>query len=72
MWKIQENGVVLKSLLNNNKNSEFCAPLTSFDWNETVRWHHCTPVHDGMWFDRRSEPYAIIGCDCLKNREPSN
>jgi len=25
----------LKSLLNNNKNSEFCAPLTSFDWNET-------------------------------------
>ncbi|KAJ7300405.1 hypothetical protein JRQ81_000021 [Phrynocephalus forsythii] len=26
--------VELKSLLNNNKNSEFCAPLTSFDWNE--------------------------------------
>ena len=23
-------------LLNNNKNSEFCAPLTSFDWNDTV------------------------------------
>jgi WD repeat-containing protein 68 len=22
------------SLLNNNKNSEYCAPLTSFDWNE--------------------------------------
>lgn len=22
-------------LLNNNKNSEFCAPLTSFDWNES-------------------------------------
>ena len=21
-------------LLNNNKNSDFCAPLTSFDWNE--------------------------------------
>lgn len=37
VWKVQENGVVLKSLLNNNKNSEFCAPLTSFDWNETVR-----------------------------------
>merc|ERR1719439_349262 len=25
----------MKSLLNSNKNSEFCAPLTSFDWNET-------------------------------------
>lgn len=22
-------------LLNNNKTSEYCAPLTSFDWNET-------------------------------------
>ncbi|KAL1352508.1 hypothetical protein HN51_016504 [Arachis hypogaea] len=27
-------GVELKSLLNGNKNSEFCGPLTSFDWNE--------------------------------------
>lgn len=35
IWKIDEDGVKLKSLLNNNKNSEFCAPLTSFDWNET-------------------------------------
>jgi len=25
----------MECLLNNNKNSEFCAPLTSFDWNET-------------------------------------
>lgn len=24
-----------EALLNNNKTSEFCAPLTSFDWNET-------------------------------------
>jgi len=24
-----------EALLNNNKNSEYCAPLTSFDWNET-------------------------------------
>ena len=23
------------SLLDNNKNSEYCAPLTSVDWNET-------------------------------------
>jgi DDB1- and CUL4-associated factor 7 len=30
-------GVSLKKecLLNNNKTSEYCAPLTSFDWNET-------------------------------------
>lgn len=24
----------MECLLNNNKNSDFCAPLTSFDWNE--------------------------------------
>lgn len=27
--------VKLKALLSNNRNSEFCAPLTSFDWSET-------------------------------------
>jgi len=27
-------GVQMSCLLNNNKNSEYCAPLTSFDWNE--------------------------------------
>eukprot|EP01018_Ginkgo_biloba_P012206 Gb_40146 [translate_table: standard] len=32
--KVGEDRVELKSLLNNNKNSEFCAPLTSFDWND--------------------------------------
>ena len=37
IWKITDDGVKLKSLLNNNKNSEFCAPLTSFDWNELAR-----------------------------------
>jgi WD repeat-containing protein 68 len=35
LWHLTEDGVVLQKLLNNNKNSEFCAPLTSFDWNET-------------------------------------
>jgi WD repeat-containing protein 68 len=35
IWNIREDGVTLSALLNNNKNSEFCAPLTSFDWNET-------------------------------------
>ncbi|EFJ29542.1 hypothetical protein SELMODRAFT_146202 [Selaginella moellendorffii] len=34
IWQVGEDKVELKSLLNNNKNSEFCAPLTSFDWNE--------------------------------------
>mmetsp|Transcript_10693 Transcript_10693/g.35356 ORF Transcript_10693/g.35356 Transcript_10693/m.35356 type:complete len:340 (-) Transcript_10693:278-1297(-) len=34
IWHIKEDGVELRSLLNNNKNSEFCAPLTSFDWND--------------------------------------
>mmetsp|Transcript_25829 Transcript_25829/g.79444 ORF Transcript_25829/g.79444 Transcript_25829/m.79444 type:complete len:385 (+) Transcript_25829:320-1474(+) len=27
--------VEMVALLNNNKNSEYCAPLTSFDWNDT-------------------------------------
>lgn len=35
IWRINEGeGVQLERLLNNNKQSEFCAPLTSFDWNE--------------------------------------
>eukprot|EP01103_Thecamoeba_quadrilineata_P002258 TRINITY_DN12245_c0_g1_i1.p1 TRINITY_DN12245_c0_g1~~TRINITY_DN12245_c0_g1_i1.p1 ORF type:complete len:327 (+),score=36.42 TRINITY_DN12245_c0_g1_i1:75-1055(+) len=35
LWEVGENGIQSKCLLNNHKNSEFCAPLTSFDWNET-------------------------------------
>jgi len=36
LWSVQDNkSVRLEALLNNNKNTEFCAPLTSFDWNET-------------------------------------
>eukprot|EP01006_Ploeotia_vitrea_P032660 TRINITY_DN64856_c1_g1_i1.p1 TRINITY_DN64856_c1_g1~~TRINITY_DN64856_c1_g1_i1.p1 ORF type:complete len:407 (-),score=192.69 TRINITY_DN64856_c1_g1_i1:1187-2293(-) len=34
LWSVKEDGVSMKCLLNNNKTSEFCAPLTSFDWNE--------------------------------------
>eukprot|EP00038_Savillea_parva_P008132 m.174951 g.174951 ORF g.174951 m.174951 type:complete len:353 (-) comp13902_c0_seq1:181-1239(-) len=36
IWKIGDNGhTSMECLLNNNKSSDFCAPLTSFDWNET-------------------------------------
>ena len=35
VWHIGDDGVHVKSLLNNNKNSDFCAPLTSFDWSTT-------------------------------------
>jgi WD repeat-containing protein 68 len=36
IWQVgDDNKITMKSLLNNNKHSEFCAPLTSFDWNET-------------------------------------
>jgi WD repeat-containing protein 68 len=36
IWKVMDNNMVeIKALLNNNKNSEFCAPLTSFDWNDS-------------------------------------
>ena len=33
--QIGEDGVRLATTLNNNRNSEFCAPLTSFDWNDS-------------------------------------
>jgi WD repeat-containing protein 68 len=42
LWNINDDGsgrgmlnVKREALLNNNKSSEYCAPLTSFDWNET-------------------------------------
>lgn len=35
LWELDHDGnPKLKCLLNNNKQSEFCAPLTAFDWNE--------------------------------------
>jgi len=34
LWTITDEGIKQPILLNNNKNSEFCAPLTNFDWNE--------------------------------------
>ena len=37
VWRAGEPETKLECLLNNNKNSDFCAPLTSFDWNEVRR-----------------------------------
>ena len=34
IWRVGEGKTSLECLLNSNKTSEFCAPLTSFDWNE--------------------------------------
>lgn len=34
LMQVGETETRLECLLNNNKNSDFCAPLTSFDWNE--------------------------------------
>ncbi|KAK1881527.1 DDB1- and CUL4-associated factor 7 [Dissostichus eleginoides] len=34
IWRVGDTETRLECLLNNNKNSDFCAPLTSFDWNE--------------------------------------
>lgn len=34
VWRVSESDTHLECVLNNNKHSEFCAPLTSFDWNE--------------------------------------
>lgn len=35
LWSISEDSCTVspKTLLNNNKKTDFCAPLTSFDWN---------------------------------------
>ncbi|KAG6481740.1 WD repeat-containing protein LWD1-like [Zingiber officinale] len=36
IWRVADDSsrIELRSLLNGNRNSEFCGPLTSFDWNE--------------------------------------
>jgi DDB1- and CUL4-associated factor 7 len=35
LWQVFPDGdTKMESLLNNNRNTEYCAPLTSFDWNE--------------------------------------
>lgn len=34
LWEVRETSVEAISLFNNSKTSEFCAPLTSFDWND--------------------------------------
>lgn len=34
VWRAGEPETRMECVLNNNKNSDFCAPLTSFDWNE--------------------------------------
>lgn len=34
VYDVGENSTELVSVFNNSKTSEFCAPLTSFDWNE--------------------------------------
>lgn len=35
IWRVSDDGKSsLRSTLHSNKTSEFCAPLTSFDWNE--------------------------------------
>ncbi|GMT08860.1 hypothetical protein PFISCL1PPCAC_157, partial [Pristionchus fissidentatus] len=34
LWRVgKDNSVTIEALLNPNRNAEYCAPLTSFDWN---------------------------------------
>ncbi|KAM3174121.1 hypothetical protein ACTXT7_011163 [Hymenolepis weldensis] len=35
IWKVSESPTKLECTLNNNQSTGFCAPLTSFDWNES-------------------------------------
>lgn len=34
VWRVGDDGVKLERTLRNTKNSEYAAPITSFDWNE--------------------------------------
>ncbi|KAF3951244.1 hypothetical protein CMV_023083 [Castanea mollissima] len=34
LWDLRDHSIEPLCVLNNSKTSEFCAPLTSFDWNE--------------------------------------
>ncbi|KAB1205222.1 Protein TRANSPARENT TESTA GLABRA 1 [Morella rubra] len=34
LWDLRDHSIEPLSVLNNSKSSDFCAPLTSFDWNE--------------------------------------
>ncbi|KAK3445716.1 protein TRANSPARENT TESTA GLABRA 1 [Eucalyptus grandis] len=34
LWEVRESSIEPVAVFNNSKTSEFCAPLTSFDWNE--------------------------------------
>lgn len=54
----------LESLLNNNKNSDFCAPLTSFDWNEvdpTVIGTSSIDTTCTIWNLETGQPTAVTG-----------
>ena len=44
VWRAGEPETKLECLLNNNKNSDFCAPLTSFDWNEVFEMFNSSYV----------------------------
>ena len=35
LWDVGENGITEAHVFNNNKDTEYCAPLTSFDWCDT-------------------------------------
>lgn len=34
LWQVQDSSITPLTTLNNSKTSEYCAPLTSFDWND--------------------------------------
>eukprot|EP00946_MAST-07B_sp_MAST-7B-sp1_P005367 g5367.t1 len=35
LWNVSTNGITEAHVFNNNKDTEYCAPLTSFDWCDT-------------------------------------
>ncbi|KAG2241245.1 hypothetical protein Bca52824_096772 [Brassica carinata] len=68
LWEVNEDSSSAEpvSVLNNSKTSEFCAPLTSFDWNdvEPKRLGTCSiDTTCTIWDVERSVGFASVSAD---------
>ena len=59
VWRAGEPETKLECLLNNNKNSDFCAPLTSFDWNEVSEIFNVCPLLTNLVTSPQVDPNLL-------------
>lgn len=66
VWRVHEdNKVKFECRLNNNTHSEYCAPLTSFDWNEidpTILGTSSIDTTCTIWTLETQQAIAHTGC----------